>query len=77
MVKYKERNEMIKNIIDSNGIGKKYLKSYSGIVGSVQFIHSVVSDSLQPMDCSPPGFPAHHQLPELTQTHVHRVGDAI
>ena len=29
------------------------------------------------MDYSMPGFPAHHQLPELTQTHVHRVGDAI
>ena len=30
-----------------------------------------------PMDCSMPGFPVHHQLLELTQTHVHRVGDAI
>ena len=30
-----------------------------------------------PMDCSTPGFPAHHQLPKLTQTHVHWVGDAI
>ena len=30
-----------------------------------------------PMDCSMSGLPAHHQLPELTQTHVHRVGDAI
>ena len=29
-----------------------------------------------PMDCSMPGFPVHHQLPELAQTHVHRVGDA-
>ena len=29
------------------------------------------------MDCSTPGFPVHHQLPELAQTHVHRVGDAI
>ena len=29
------------------------------------------------MDCSTPGFPVHHQLPELTQTHVHCVGDAI
>ena len=29
------------------------------------------------MDCSRPGFPVHHQLPELTQTHVHRVGDSI
>ena len=30
-----------------------------------------------PMDCSAPGLPAHHQLPELTQTHDHRVGDVI
>ena len=30
-----------------------------------------------PMDCSTPGFPAHHQLPKFTQTHIHRVGDAI
>ena len=29
------------------------------------------------MDCSTPGFPVYHQLPELTQTHVHLVGDAI
>ena len=29
------------------------------------------------MDCSMPGFPVHHQLLELTQTHVHRVSDAI
>ena len=29
------------------------------------------------MDCSTPGFPVHHQLPETTQTHVHQVGDAI
>ena len=30
-----------------------------------------------PMDCSTPGFPVHHQLPELAQTHVYRVGDFI
>ena len=29
------------------------------------------------MDCSTPGFPVHHQLLELAQTHVHRVSDAI
>ena len=29
------------------------------------------------MDCSMPGLPVHHQLPEFTQTHVHWVGDAI
>ena len=30
-----------------------------------------------PMNCSTPGLPVHHQLPEFTQTHVHQVGDAI
>ena len=30
-----------------------------------------------PMDCSTPGLPVHHHLPELAQTHVHRVRDAI
>ena len=39
---------------------------------SFQFSRSVVS-----MDCSTPGFPVHHQLPELTYTHVRPVGDAI
>ena len=46
---------------------------------SVQF--SSVSQSCQtlcdPMDCSTPGLPVHHQLLEFTQTHVHRVGDVI
>ena len=30
-----------------------------------------------PMDCSMPGLPVHHQLPEFTQTHVHWIGSAI
>ena len=37
---------------------------------SIQFSHSVISNSCNPMDCSTPGLPVHHQLPELTQTHV-------
>jgi len=36
-----------------------------------------MSDSLQPIDCSMPGFPALHYLLEFVQTHVHWVGDAI
>ena len=46
---------------------------------SVQF-SSVTQSCLtlcHPMDRSTPGFPVHHQLPELAHTHVHRVGDAI
>ena len=40
-------------------------------------VQSVVSNSYDPMNYSTPGFPVHHQLPELTQTHIHQVGDAI
>ena len=49
------------------------------ILPSVQF--SSATQSCQtlcdPMDCSTPGFPVHHQLPELAQTHIHPTGDAI
>ena len=45
-------------------------------VSSVQSSRSVLPNSL-PMDCCTPGFPVHYQLPELAQTHVHRVSDAI
>ena len=41
------------------------------------FSHYVVSDSCDPVDCSTPGLPVHHQLLELAQTHVHRVSDAF
>ena len=41
------------------------------------FSHSVVSNSLQPHGLRTPCFPVHHQLPELTQTHVHWVSDVI
>ena len=45
---------------------------------SVQFSYSVVSDSLRLHESQHARLlPVHHQLPEFTQTHVHRVGDAI
>ena len=54
------------------------LRIQKGLV-SVQF--SSVAQSCptlcDPTDCSMPGLPVHHQLLEFTQTHVHRVGDAI
>ena len=51
----------------------------SGPISSVQFISvaQLCPTLYNPMDCSVPGFPVHHQLPELTQTHVHWVGGAI
>ena len=43
----------------------------------VQFSHSVISDYLQPHGLQHAGFPVHHQCMELTEIHIHRVGDAI
>ena len=45
-------------------------------ISSVQFSQSCPTPC-NPMDCSTPGLPVHHQLPEFTQTHVHWVSDAI
>ena len=47
--------------------------------GIVQFssVAQLCPTLCNPMDCSMPGLPVHHQLPEFTQTHVHWVGDAI
>ena len=47
------------------------------LISSVQFSFSVVSDSLQPHELQQARPPCHHQLLELTQTHVHLVDDAI
>ena len=46
---------------------------------SVQYssVAQSCSTLCDPTDCSMLGFPIHHQLLELAQTHVHRVGDAI
>ena len=63
------------------GIGERSAEDWSLNTfhfSSIQFSRSVVSGSLgNPMDCSTPGLPVHHQLPESTQTHVHRVSGAI
>ena len=55
------------------------LFSWANSLSVVQF-SSVAQPCLtvcDPMNCSTPGLPVHHQLPDFTQTHVHRVGDAI
>ena len=46
---------------------------------SVQFssVAQLCPTLCDPMNRSMPGLPVHHQLPEFTQTHVHRVGDVI
>ena len=52
------------------------------VIKKVSSVHlsSVTQSCLtlwDPMDYNTPGFPVHHQLPELTQTHVPYVGDAM
>ena len=47
----------------------------SGPISSVQLLSRLTL--CDPMNCSMPGLPVHHQLLESTQTHVYRVGDAI
>ena len=50
--------------------------SQEHLFSSVQFTQSCPTPC-DPMNCSTPGLPVHHQFPESTQTHVCLVGDAI
>ena len=54
-------------------------KVYELLISTVQFssVAQLVLTLCDPIDCSVPGLPDHHQLPELTQTYVHQVSDAI
>ena len=57
--------------------------TYPGFIPYLHHCHLCSVQSLShvrlcsPMNCSAPGLPVHHELPEFTQTHVYRVGDAI
>ena len=63
--------------------GRDWLRRKLGLVlmGGATLQFSSVAQSCptlcDPMDCSTPGLPVHHQLLEFTQTYAHRVGDAI
>ena len=47
------------------------------LLQSVNSVAQLCPTLCDPMDCSAPGSPVHHQLLKPTQTHVHRIGDAI
>ena len=53
------------------------MSDFTSLPPSVQFSCSVVSDSLRPHGLQHAWLPVRHHLPELAQTHVHRVSDAI
>ena len=61
-------------------LGSTAVNKASGCDGIPAQFSSITQSCLtlcDPMDCSLPGFPVHHQLLELAQTYVHRVSDAI
>ena len=64
-----------------NGISNKNSSLFKKMVVACISQFSSVTQSCptvcDPMNCSTPGLPVHHHLPEFTQTHVHRVNDAI
>ncbi|XP_070221468.1 iron-sulfur clusters transporter ABCB7, mitochondrial isoform X2 [Bos mutus] len=52
-------------------------KVYISIRDQIRSVAQSCPTLCDPMNCSMPGLPVHHQLPEFTETHVHRVSDAI
>ena len=54
-----------------------FLTSMSYLVCKFSSVAQSRPTLCDPTDCSTPGLPVHYQLLEFTQTHVHRVGDAI
>ena len=53
------------------------MEIFRGEGGAISSVTQSCPTLCHPMDCSTPGLPVHHQLPEFAQTHVHRVGDAV
>ena len=80
-IRYTPPSWLVDTFQDSEALQMLYFGYlYRGFIPSVQFssVQSASCPTLcNPMNCSMPGLPVHHQLLEFTQTHVHRVGDAI
>ena len=83
---YSPKNRLLPGLASIPGLGRSPGEGngdplqYSGLENSWSVFSSVAQSCLilcDPVNCSTPGLPVHHQLPEFTQTHVHRVGDAI
>ena len=85
---YQKNFTKINSLGTKKTILANYPNKYSSVVKQVNCDISTSSDQIRsvaqscptlcdPMNRSMPGLPVHHQLPEFTQTHVHRVSDAI
>ena len=64
-------------IIDSSKIVYQYPLDIDRLAEHITCCCCSVTKSCNPIDCNTLGFPVHHQLQELAQTHVHQDGDAI
>ena len=74
--------KILRMVLDNSLTSKLHKETWILSIFMLSSVHfSSVAKSCptlcDPMDCSTPGFPVHHQLPELAQTHVHLIGDAI
>ena len=76
-----EENFPIVDTISSIGLTKSvfafFLFHYVDMSDQIRSVAQSCPTLCDPMNRSTPGLPVHHQLPEFTQTHVHRVSDAI
>ena len=76
----KDSSSLLRNTVKWSGKGCTY-RDEEELGPVTETVISSVPQSCRtlcdPMDCSTSGFPVHHQLPVLAQTHVYRVGDAI
>ena len=66
-------NEAVKPCI----IKYSFFLLFNQLTSQFSSVAQLCTTLCDPMDCSMPGFPVHHQLSELAQTHVHLVDDAI
>ena len=79
---YKKKQEITNFLEDEEKRCERKLahplwKTVSVQFSSVQSVTQSCPTLCNRMNCSMPGLPVHHQIPEFTQTHVHRVSDAI
>ena len=75
---YKPRkNEETLSVLKKKDTLFRKMARYRTVQFSSVHLLSLVRLFWDPMNCSTPGLPVHHHLPEFTQTHVHWVGDAI
>ena len=77
---FSSRSSWPRNLISVSCIVGRFFTRWATREAPSFFFSSVAqscSTLCNPINCSMPGLPVHHQLPEFTQTHVHQVGDAI